>query len=1083
MTFATKIRHLAAAALLAFGPAANAALPYTDGDLILGIRASGGQGATTCYEVNIGHASSFAGVGSGFTVDLGGDILDDLNLIFGADWKTRSDVFWSISGVQFVGAGAFANRTIFASKAEPTAGTQSTPWTRVTLSTQNPVALRVQALGTPGYSAGTTGGTPGQTESTHSTKALIQDTGAANSYASHMPGGSNSTVGSAYQFFVNGALGIENTFANGTSASVLDLYQLTPGSAGTNATFFGAFRLNDGAQLTFSPNPGDFIGAANVAFDSANYSVGEDGGTVAFTVSRMGTTTSAFTLNFSTANGTAVAGTDFTGQTNTAVAFASGETMKTVTVAIADLPGFQGDRSFSGSIALASGTATLIAPSTATVTITENDPQPSMLAFSAANYTVLETGGTVSVTISRTGSTTGAVSVNFSTQDGTALAGANFTGQTNVPVNFADGEASRTVDVQIADNPAFTGDLEFGVTLSGGTNGATVGSPGSATVTIQETDTNPAGQIAFSSASYRFASKNALGQPNTVVLTLTRTNGLSGAVSTDVSLAGGGNLDGLDFSFTSPTTVNFADGQSTATVNVPLLAGAGPLPGTINFSLGNATDGASIGAIGATSVAITVPDKVPPKILLTTPKPGKSGAVFNVTGTVTEPDPLDRVEVRLNGGAAQLATLTGNAFTLNSLAAENGANTLLVQAFDINGTASLVKKVIFTYVNERPQFAGSYNGLATPTGAAPVAGDMNNSSGFLTVAVGKTGTFTGKIAIGGAVLPFKGVFANNGTARFSPALGATLALVKKGKPPVAFGELSLAVTAGKVTGNIGVTALVDCDLAAFNSKTAPLDAAVLANKGKFTCVLPSESQPVLTAPQFPQGDGIGTITVLKTGKLTFVGSLADGTPVVASAPLSANYSAPLHAALYGKKGSIAGVVTISLADLADANADSDISGGNLLWLRPDNSAARAKPKHYPEGWPGGVHVSLVGASYNGAKQVPPASVFPGLNASGEATLQFAGGKLSAPMQKDLLISTSNKVSNIPATDKSTKLSIASSTGALLGNFTHSDGTKPAFKGIIYQKGPARGGYGYFLSTSPKLGPSGESGGVSVVAKP
>ncbi len=1082
MTIATKIRQLAFAALALAAPAASAALTYTDGDLILGVRATGGQGGTQCYEVNLGPATQFVGVGAAFTVNTGGNIAADLETVFGADWKTRGDVFWSVSGTQYTAGNGFTNRTMFASKAEVTAGTQSTPWARSTLSTQSIPAGKLAALGTQ-YGNGTQVGTPGQTESTHSTKALTQDNGKPNSYADHMPGGGQSTVGSAYSYFVNGALGIENTFTNGTASSVIDLYQLSTGTNGTPGVFLGAFRMNDSGVLTFTNSPGDFVGAPDVAFSSATYSVLENGGTATLTLHRAGNTNTTFTVNVSTGNVTATAGTDYTALTSFPVVFAVGEATKDVNVAITDVAGFQGDRTFTASLALASGSANLITPSTATVTITENDPQPSTLAFSAATYSVLETGAQATATIQRTGSTTGSVSVNFSTQNGTALAGTNFTGQTNTVVTFGDGETSKTVDVLIADIPTFTGDRTFTIALSGGTNGATVGSPGTAVVTITETDANPAGQIAFSAATFRFASKDALGQPNTVVLTLNRTNGTTGAVSAQVALAGG-TLDALDFNFTSPVTVDFADGQATASVNIPLLAGAAPLPGTMQFTLGNATNGASIGAIAAATVTVTAPEKIAPKLLLTSPKAGKSGALFDIAGTVVEPDDLARVAATLNGiplGNAQLGVKANGVtpFTLNAIPAENGPNTLLIQAFDVNGTASLVKTVHFTYINERPQLAGNYNGLATPTAVAPPANDLHNASGLVSVKVTKTGAFTGKVAIGGARLVIKGVFANNGGARFGTALTPTFALVKKGKVPVTFGDLTLAIAASKVTGTIGLTATVDCDRAAFDGNTSLVDAAVLANKGVFTAVLPSETQPVLTTTQFPQGDGVGVITVTKAGKLSFEGTLADGTPFAASAPLSAGYTAPLYAPLYAKKGSIAGIVTISLADLANPNANSDISGDDFLWLRP----ADAKAKYYPAGWAGGVDVDLIAASYNGAKQTPAVSVFPGLNATGGATIQFADGKLAGLVTKDVLISTANKVTNVPATDKSYKLTIVAPTGALGGSFTHSDGKKPTFKGIIYQKGPTKGGYGYFLSVFVKGGPTGEGGGVSISPKP
>lgn len=1088
MTLATKLRHLAAAALLLMVPAAHALLPYNDGDLILGVRASGGLGATTCYEVNIGSVTQFVGSPASFTVDLGGDITADLDLIFGSDWKTRGDVSWSISGTQYSAGNGFSNRTMFASKAQPTAGTQSIPWTRATLSTQGGPAGRIQALGLQ-YSNGTQA--PGQTESTNSTKGLIQDTGKANSYAEHMPGGIQSTPGSSYAYFVSGAFGIENSFANGTLSSVLDLYHLAPGTNGLPGVFLGAFRLSDAGVLTFSPNAGDFAGPAQVAFSVAAQNVNEDDGTATLTINRTGNADSAFTLNFSTTDGTAVAGTDFTGQTNTAVAFAASEMSKTVDVVIADIAGFQGDRSFAATIDVASGNAQTIAPSTITVTIIDDDPQPSTFAFDSAAYQVAEdaASGKVTLTINRTGSTVGTASVNFSTTNGTALAGTDYTGQTNTVVNFADAQASASVDVSIVDRLGFFGNRTFTGTLSGATNGGTIGSPGSTTVTILETDTNPAGEIAFSAGAYSFASKDAGGAPNVIAIPLVRTNGTTGAVSVNVALAGGGNLDSGDFTFTSPTAVNFADGQDSATVNIPLTASAGPLPGAFNLALSNPTNGAVLGTIVNATITVTAPDRVPPKLKLTSPKGSKQGATFNVTGEVIEPDTVTRVEVTLNGGHVQTATLGANvngvtSFSLTGLAAENGPNTLLVQAFDVNGTASKVTKTSFNYVNERPLLAGSYNGLITPTGAAAPGGNANNASGLFTATVSKTGSFTAKLLIGGTTISVKGVFANNGEARFSPSNATTLAVASKGKTPVQFGNLELVIDqpSAKITGTLGTASTVDADRAAFDGKTSLVDAAFLANKGKFTTVLPSEAQPVLTTALFPQGDGVGTITVSKTGKVSLVGKLADGSAIKAAATISKDYTFPLFAALYKNKGSLAGNVTMSLADIANANADSDLSADDMLWLRP----ADAKQKHYPAGWPDGVQVDLLAASFRAAQKGDATSAFPGLGAddlvNGNADVQFADGKLSSMIDVSVNIAVNNKVTNAPATDKSFKVSFSPTNGTVGGTFTHSDGSKPKFIAIIYQKGANPGAYGYFLSTVPKNAPSGEGGGVSIFAK-
>jgi len=372
---------------------------------------------------------------------------------------------------------------------------------------------------------------------------------------------------------------------------------------------------------------------------------------------------------------------------------------------------------------------------------------------------------------------------------------------------------------------------------------------------------------------------------------------------------------------------------------------------------------------------------------------------------------------------------------------------------------------------------GSYTGLIVPTGETPPGNDLHNASGLLTVKISPNGNFSGKALIGGATLPFAGKFNPNGTASFKPASSATFPLVKKGKVPVTFGNLALSFDGEGIAATIGEIAVATADRAAFDGKTSLVDPRFLINKGKYTGILPSKEQDVLLVTEFPQGHGIGNITVTKQGKFTFKGRLADGTPLTMSGPLASNYTVPLYAALYAKKGSIGGVVTLD-----DTQAESDLSGTDFLWLRP----AQTKAPVYLAGWPAGVKIDLLGATYVVSKT---ASVLPNLGAenptTGNAEIQFAAGKLPSPAPDpfDLNISIKNKVTNVPTTDKTRKVTISASTGAVTGFFFHTgDQKKAAFKGVIYQKGPEAGAFGYFLSAAVKNGPAGESGSVVLVAK-
>ena len=108
---------------------------------------------------------------------------------------------------------------------------------------------------------------------------------------------------------------------------------------------------------------------------------------------------------------------------------------------------------------------------------------PGTLALVTGSYSVSETAGSVSLTVRRSGGSTGSVSCNYASANGTATAGANFTAVSGTLVWNSGDTADKTIQVSIL-NASTTGGKSFSVALSGLAGGATLGSPASATVTI-----------------------------------------------------------------------------------------------------------------------------------------------------------------------------------------------------------------------------------------------------------------------------------------------------------------------------------------------------------------------------------------------------------------------------------------------------------------------------------------------------------------------------------------------------------------------------------------------------------------------
>ena len=941
------------ATLAAAFSTASATLPYSNGDLLLGVRATAEPGSTKDYVINLGSATQFTQAIAPFTVGGLGNLAADLGFYSdsqGDAWHQRGDVFWSVIGTDLPGDPA---NTLYVSRPRSSAGVQSAPWDRRTNTTQSIANSTFRA-----YKSGYTQ-SPANAQSA---KGTFQDITAQNHYGSFTVG---ATDFGAYE-------GVEATFDAGAASSVLDLYRLTPTTnnpAGQGLLYVGAFTFNTDGSLTFTPTAPT---TPFFKFSAANYNVVENQGQVSITVTRGGVLTGADTVQFDTSNGSAAAGTDYTAKNSFVVNFAPTETQAAVTVQVQEVAGIQADRVFN--IALSNPSAGFLAtPSSSTVTITESTPQ-----------------------------------------------------------NF--------------------------------------------------------GQIAFTAATFSAPPVNGQAQPNQVALTLTRTNGSDGVVSVDVTTAAGGSLTAPGDFTGLPATVQFGAGETSKTVLLQLTALAdSKLPGTINVALTNAQGGVALGATATATVTITARDAVKPTLTLSTKSGKVSSSAFQIAGSAKDNVGIDRVEVRVSGGPILNATLQpaangSRAFDLTGITLENGKNTIEVTGYDASGNATKKSVLKVTYTNVRPELAGIYTGLIVANGAA-----TNNNTGLLSIKVTPTGTFTGKATVGTANLAVRGIIANDGDAHFNVVGDTALApdnvslSSKKGSVVTNYGALDFSLAANVLTGALAdganLLATIDGDRAAFDGKTPATTVAAnyLVNKGGYTIVFPAPSSVEAGLPEtaYPQGDGIGTVKLTNKGIATLKGTLADGTKVTASAPVSSTYEWPILAKLYTKAGAVAVKTRFD-----DTQANSDLSGTGGVWIRP----AIATAKHYPNGWPTGIPVEAIGAKYNPA---PGGSVLIGLPAenltTGNADLRAFAGNLTATVTKGVNISPTNKVTNAPA-DTSFSVKITPASGLVSGKFPHTDNTSPKFSAVILQKGSNAGGFGFFLSTVPNGGPSGQSGAVTLLPR-
>ncbi len=132
---------------------------------------------------------------------------------------------------------------------------------------------------------------------------------------------------------------------------------------------------------------------------------------------------------------------------------------------------------------------------------------PSQIQLSSATYSGSEGGGSLSFTVTRTGTVTSSATVMYATSDTAGSNNCNATAglasercdyeTTGGTLTFLAGEVSKSVPILLIDDSFAEGNETFTVTISNvGGNGAELGSPATATLTITDNDavngaTNP----------------------------------------------------------------------------------------------------------------------------------------------------------------------------------------------------------------------------------------------------------------------------------------------------------------------------------------------------------------------------------------------------------------------------------------------------------------------------------------------------------------------------------------------------------------------------------------------------------------
>ncbi len=298
--------------------------------------------------------------------------------------------------------------------------------------------------------------------------------------------------------------------------------------------------------LTAFAKDGGGNSAGSLKFDESSFEVSEDAGTVTIRVERSNGEDGAVSVQYTTSDGSAVAGQDYTA---------------------------------------ASGT----------------------LSWGAGDVAVEESGKAV-ITVERSGGESGAVSIQYSTANGTATAGQDYTA-TSGTLSWAPGDGgSKSFTIPLLNDSSAEGTETVVLLLSNPTGGASVSAArGTSVLRIVDDGTggfddgnhgndDNGGGGGTGNGKFEFRSLEFQGiEGQSAAVRVERSKGSTGAVSVQVSTSDLSARAGEDYTATT-VTLNWAAGdRSSKTVQIPI-ADDSKTEGneTVHLTLSNPTGGATL---------------------------------------------------------------------------------------------------------------------------------------------------------------------------------------------------------------------------------------------------------------------------------------------------------------------------------------------------------------------------------------------------------------------------------------------------------------------------------------------------------
>ena len=346
-------------------------------------------------------------------------------------------------------------------------------------------------------------------------------------------------------------------------------------------------------------------------------------GVASISLYRVGSTNTASTVYFSTTtSGTAVAGRDYAPITNQLVTFNPELRMWRLTQS-STMVYLEGNLTVGMTLTNTTGSE-LLYPSNATLTIEDTVDAPGTISFASLSYSANASDGAAQITLSRTGGTSGTISVTCTNIPGTALLGVNYRNNSET-TTFNDGVTSVTLPVQLINYPLPEQPVNLSLQLLNPTGGASLGVT-NAVLTINNTNAG----VAFASATNAF-----IETAGSASLFVSRFGNINNPLTVNYATTNGTALAGRNFTAVSGH-LTFASGQTLAIITVPLIYYPA-VTGDLWFSVGLSSPNPAVQVIAPQFTTVIEHD-------------ADAGISFTATNTTVAKD----------GGAALVQVVTSN---------------------------------------------------------------------------------------------------------------------------------------------------------------------------------------------------------------------------------------------------------------------------------------------------------------------------------------------------------------------------------------------------------------------------------------